>query len=358
MTSEIDPSNINPNFPTADQNNNSQGFRDNFSAIQTALGIATSEISSLQSTLIGATGVVMTASPVQITGPVTTLVTQFTNSNANYVLTFPGTSAVQIPAGNTAQRPSINLGPAGYGQIRFNRDTNSLEIYGIGGWQNINQGPTGAQGLTGPTGPLGGPTGPQGIRGIQGPVGPMGMPGIPGPTGSTGATGVTGPTGYIGPTGIPGTATNTGATGNAGAVGPTGSTGPTGIPGSASNTGATGNTGALGPRGTQGLSGLSGYSGVSGLSGYSGVSGYRGFSGFSGYSGLSGYSSYSGYSWRLRSVGRPVKDREAGNKRVDNRHTYRRAIRPIDSLYSPMPEPPPFCSWPGLNWTISLNSFT
>ena len=251
MTSEIDPSTIDPNFPTADQNNDSQGFRNNFAAIQTALSVANSEISSLQATFIGATGVVNTPVPVQLTGPISTLVTQFATSNSNYVLTFPGTSAVQIPAGTTAQRPAVNVGPAGYGQIRYNRDNNALEFYGSGGWQNVNQGPTGSTGVMGPTGPLGGPTGPQGQRGIPGPVGPMGMPGIPG------ATGPTGPTGYTGPTGPTGVTGPTGPTGYTGPTGPTGVTGPTGYTGPSGPTGPTGVTGPTGPTGLTGSTGPS-----------------------------------------------------------------------------------------------------
>ena len=251
MTSEIDPNTIDPNFPTADQNNDSQGFRNNFAAIQTALGIANVEITNIQSTFIGATGVVITPVPVQLTGPVSTLVTQFATSNSNYVLTFPGTSAIQIPAGTTAQRPAVNVGPSGYGQIRYNRDTNAIEIYGASGWQNISQGPTGALGSTGPTGPLGGPTGPVGQRGIPGPVGPMGMPGIPGSTGPTGPTGQTGPTGVTGPTGPTGYTGPTGPTGMTGPTGPTGLTGPTGPTGVTGPTGPTGPTGLTGSTGPQ-----------------------------------------------------------------------------------------------------------
>jgi hypothetical protein len=186
-----------------------------------------------------------------LTGPVVNLVTAFRTSDSGYVLTFPGTGAVQIPAGTTAQRPAVVVGPAGYGQLRYNRDTNALEVYGSGGWANINQGPTGVQGETGPTGPLGGPTGPQGDRGIPGPVGPMGMPGIPGvtgPTGATGATGATGPTGETGPTGPTGFTGPTGPTGETGPTGPTGFTGPTGPTGMTGPTGPTGATGFTGPQ--------------------------------------------------------------------------------------------------------------
>lgn len=249
--SDIDPNTIDASFPQPDQNNDSQGFRDNFAAIQANFEKAALEIGNLQSTLIGATGPVYTPTPSQITGPVVNLVTAFRNSDSTYVLTFPGTGAVQIPAGTTAQRPAVTVGPAGYGQLRFNRDTNSLEIYGAGGWGNVNQGPTGTQGETGPTGPLGGPTGPQGDRGIPGPVGPMGMPGIPGvtgPTGNTGPTGATGPTGETGPTGPTGFTGPTGPTGMTGPTGPTGFTGPTGPTGMTGPTGPTGATGFTGPQ--------------------------------------------------------------------------------------------------------------
>ena len=246
--SEIDPNTIDTSFPQADQNNNSQGFRDNFSAIQANFQKAALELTALQTTLIGATGPVYTPTPAQLTGPVVNLITAFKPSDSTYTLSFPGTGAIKIPAGTTAQRPAVLSGPAGYGQIRFNRDTNALEFYGAGGWLNINQGPTGGQGVTGPTGPFGGPTGSQGERGIPGPVGPMGMPGLPGPTGPTGPTGFTGPTGVTGPTGPTGFTGPTGPTGNTGPTGPTGFTGPTGPTGNTGPTGPTGPTGFTGPR--------------------------------------------------------------------------------------------------------------
>lgn len=48
MTSAITTSNIDGAFPIAGQDNNSQGFRDNFTNIKTALDTAGSEISTLQ----------------------------------------------------------------------------------------------------------------------------------------------------------------------------------------------------------------------------------------------------------------------------------------------------------------------
>ena len=119
MTSDIDPNSIDPTFPSAEQNNDSQGFRDNFSAIQENFSRAAEEISALQSTLIGITGPVYTPAPLQLTGPIVSLSTAFKESSADYTLSFPGTGAIKIPAGSTAERPSAIVGPAGYGQIRF-----------------------------------------------------------------------------------------------------------------------------------------------------------------------------------------------------------------------------------------------
>jgi hypothetical protein len=48
MTSQINYSAINTSFPVAGQDNNSQGFRDNFTAIQTALAEAKAELTALQ----------------------------------------------------------------------------------------------------------------------------------------------------------------------------------------------------------------------------------------------------------------------------------------------------------------------
>lgn len=90
------------------------------------------------------------------------------------------------------------------GSIRYNSNTNALEIYYSGAW-HTGTGTAGATGPTGPTGPAGadssvtGPTGPTGAAGAgsTGPTGPTGPTGadstVTGPTGSTGPTGPTGP---------------------------------------------------------------------------------------------------------------------------------------------------------------------
>ena len=61
MTSLVNPSNINGNFPIAGQDNDSQGFRDNFTNIRNNFTFIKSEIEDLQakavlkSALIGST---------------------------------------------------------------------------------------------------------------------------------------------------------------------------------------------------------------------------------------------------------------------------------------------------------------
>jgi hypothetical protein len=52
MTSQINYGAINTTYPVAGQDNNSQGFRDNFTAISAGLGIAKSEITALQTNAI------------------------------------------------------------------------------------------------------------------------------------------------------------------------------------------------------------------------------------------------------------------------------------------------------------------
>ena len=49
MTSQINPNNIDGTYPVAGQDNNSQGFRDNFTNTKTNFQLAANEISDLQS---------------------------------------------------------------------------------------------------------------------------------------------------------------------------------------------------------------------------------------------------------------------------------------------------------------------
>jgi hypothetical protein len=55
MASEIISTTIDENFPVAGQDNDSQGFRDNFNIVKTALGIAGEEITELQAESVSKT---------------------------------------------------------------------------------------------------------------------------------------------------------------------------------------------------------------------------------------------------------------------------------------------------------------
>jgi hypothetical protein len=52
MTSQIISETLDENFPVAGQDNDSQGFRDNFNIVKTGLGIASSEITGLQARVL------------------------------------------------------------------------------------------------------------------------------------------------------------------------------------------------------------------------------------------------------------------------------------------------------------------
>jgi plastocyanin len=119
-------------------------------------------------------------------------------------------NTITLEANPTAARPAS--APNGY--VRFNTETENLEVKVTSGWEEVGSGvgsgatgPTGPTGATGATGPSEGPTGPTGATGATGATGPS-----DGPTGATGAVGPTGPTGETGPTGPAGP---TGATGSA-----------------------------------------------------------------------------------------------------------------------------------------------
>ena len=113
-------------------------------------------------------------------------------------------NTITLEANSTATRPAN--APNGY--VRYNTETNYLEVKKPAGWENVGSGAGGgATGPTGPTGPSGGPTGPTGPTGATGATGiagtgATGLQGIPGPTGPTGPTGGTGPTGTNGTNGL------------------------------------------------------------------------------------------------------------------------------------------------------------
>lgn len=231
MPSNIDPSVINPLVPVPNSDNPSQDLRNNFAQIRNQFQVAAQEIDTLQNTTVRLTGAVE-SDPVTLTSdPAGTMVlTKVATTDLSHVFQVPGTSAIQVPVGRTAQRPAGAPVPPARGMIRYNTDLETIEFY-----QGFNWVP---MGVTGATGPAGGPTGATGASGVgpAGPTGPTGVAGSATLTGATGAPGVTGPTGAQG---IPGTAAFKGDTG------PTGVTGPSGGP-----PGPTGPTGFANPGGT------------------------------------------------------------------------------------------------------------
>jgi collagen type VII alpha len=231
MTSNISTLGINVNFPVTGLSNNSQGFRDNFSAIKAALDVANAEISTLQVTVnTGLTG------PQGPTGPA------------------GGPTGANGSAGDTG--PQGPTGPQGVQGVPGPRGSTGFTGPGItgatGAASNVTgpTGATGALGLTGATGATGrtGPTGPQST--VTGPTGTLGSTGVTGPTGR-GATGPIGIPGARGPTGVTGPVGLTGPTGRPGLQGPTGRQGP-------SITGPIGSTGVSGPTGPRGFTGHTG----------------------------------------------------------------------------------------------------
>jgi hypothetical protein len=53
--------------------------------------------------------------------------------NTNQTVSFNSNGAITLPVGNTAQRPN----PASNGMMRFNKDTDGIEVYSNGAWNNF-----------------------------------------------------------------------------------------------------------------------------------------------------------------------------------------------------------------------------
>ena len=224
MTSNIDPSVINPLVPVPNSDNPSQDLRNNFAQIRNQFQVAAQEIGSLQDTTVKLGGTIESDAVTLTSDPTGTLVlTRVKPTDLAHVFDVSGTSALKVPVGRTAQRPAGAPVLAARGMIRYNTDLETLEFYQGFNWVPMS--------VTGPTGAFGGPTGATGASGA-GPTGPTGATGMAGSATNTGATGAPGVTGPTGAQGIPGTAAFRGDTGPAGVTGPSGGppgpTGPTG----------------------------------------------------------------------------------------------------------------------------------
>jgi hypothetical protein len=113
MASNINPNNINGNYPVAGQDNDSQGFRDNFTNISNNFSFAATEITGLQNSVTNLTSTIatngnVTAYYANVTSDLlvggTTAFNGDVNFNANVLLS---ESTLSIPS---YIAPSVNLG--------------------------------------------------------------------------------------------------------------------------------------------------------------------------------------------------------------------------------------------------------
>ena len=191
MSSNIDTSGINTQFPVQGTDNPSQGFRDNFSSIASQLDIAASEITDLQDAVNNVTFTLNTAtatvlggvkigSGVDISGDGTISVPP-----GAYTLTTATTTqlgGVKIGSGvNISGDGTISVTPGAY--TLPTATANTLGGVKIGTGINITNGVISIAAGYGATGPTGA-TGPVGATGPA-----SSIPGATGPTGATGPSG-------------------------------------------------------------------------------------------------------------------------------------------------------------------------
>ena len=107
MTSQINPNNINGEYPVAGQDNNTQGFRDNFTNIRVNFQYAETEITNLQANSIS---------------KVSTSVNEF-NDSVVYGARLQNTGYIQLNRGNVAPTANINYAAGSYQTITANAAT-------------------------------------------------------------------------------------------------------------------------------------------------------------------------------------------------------------------------------------------
>lgn len=107
MTSQINPNNINGEYPVAGQDNNTQGFRDNFTNIKVNFQYAETEITNLQANSIS---------------KVSTSVNEF-NDSVIYGARLQNTGYIQLNRGNVAPTANINYAAGSFQTITANANT-------------------------------------------------------------------------------------------------------------------------------------------------------------------------------------------------------------------------------------------
>jgi hypothetical protein len=114
MTSQINPNNINSEYPVAGQDNNTQGFRDNFTNIKVNFQYAETEITNLQANSIS---------------KVSTSVNEF-NDSVIYGARLQNTGYIQLNRGNVAPTANINYAAGSFQTITANANT-TLNFTGL-----------------------------------------------------------------------------------------------------------------------------------------------------------------------------------------------------------------------------------
>jgi hypothetical protein len=114
MTSQINPNNINGEYPVAGQDNNTQGFRDNFTNIKVNFQYAETEITNLQANSIS---------------KVSTSVNEF-NDSVIYGARLQNTGYIQLNRGNVAPTANINYAAGSFQTITANANT-TLNFTGL-----------------------------------------------------------------------------------------------------------------------------------------------------------------------------------------------------------------------------------
>jgi hypothetical protein len=120
MTSAINPTNIDIKYPIAGQDNDTQGFRDNFTIIKTNFSTAATEISTLQTQVYANSNVASYLSVATIDN--------FSAGNITVA------HALQLANVTTTQRNALTVTN---GALIYNNTFNKFQGYANGAWGNI-----------------------------------------------------------------------------------------------------------------------------------------------------------------------------------------------------------------------------
>ena len=166
MSSNINPNNIDGSYPIAGQDNNSQGFRDNFTNIKQNFSIAETEITALQDNVI-------------LKGPLTVGGTVDNNMEGTLILdaVMQDFSATKLDLGTVSGTCTVNYSSGHYQTVVINSGitvafANTWPAAGSQGWLILAVSATAGQTMTLPAAVGNGDSAAsiQGIQGISGQV--------------------------------------------------------------------------------------------------------------------------------------------------------------------------------------------